>query len=105
MPSESRAHDALTRLSQADAQATCRSLGTNVDCDAVQGTLEHLRHVVQDEARPDLALDLLHKRIAASWPSPSPQRRAAMLTLMMARGTAREHVPLGFDAAVLDEPA
>ena len=103
VPPEALAHDALTRLSQADPEATCRRLGAEVDCTAVQGTLDHLRKVMADEPRPDQALALLRQRVVADWPTPSPQRRAAFLTLMMARGTARQHLPLGFDAGILDD--
>jgi hypothetical protein len=103
VPAEVLAHDALKRLAQADPEDTCRRLGLDDGREVVQGTLVHLREAVDREPRPDVALQLLHRRVVEAWPEASPQRRTALLTLMMARGTARQHVPLGFDAALMDD--
>lgn len=98
---EDLAQEALRQVAGMDPQRACLDLGVPQDCPAVERTLGQLRDAVPREGRPDVLLDLLQRRVHADYPADSPARRAALLTLMMARGAARRHMALPFDTALL----
>lgn len=104
MASETLAHHALARLAEEDPARASARLGPDAAPAAVAEALGHLRAALREDDRPDVALDLFRARIAEAMPRQGPDRRAAVLTLMLARGAARDHIPLPFDerAAAMD---
>jgi hypothetical protein len=104
MVAEALAHHALARLAEEDPALACARLGPEASPDGVAKALGHLRAALREDGRPDVALDLFRARIAEAMPRQGPDRRAAVLTLMLARGAARDHIPLPFDerAAAMD---
>lgn len=102
VPPQTLAHEALTRLAQADPAATCVDLGEEHGARGVERAQRHLRDCLASEPRPDAALGLFRSRLHADLPAASGDRRAALLVLMVAHGTARQHVPVPFDRATLE---
>lgn len=98
-----KAQAALLDLAAQDPTRTCHDLDMDAGCGAVMQAMTDLAAVVRDEPRADHALDLFRERVQRASMADSAERRAAMLAVMLARGTARRHVPLAFDATLLDD--
>ena len=95
------AHAALLALEPTSKVECQRLLGPDVDCDAAAKTFDWLRDSLRGDNRVESALQRTLDRVRSQWPAPSPERRAGLLLVMAARGTARAHTPLGFDPSLL----
>lgn len=101
MPPQAAAHEALARLADADPASTCADLGVPEGTAGVRTALAHLREALDEAPRPDAVLQLFRSRLHADLPAKQADRHAALLTLLMAHGTARQHVRVPFDRATL----
>lgn len=101
VPPEAAAHHALVQLAGADPASTHAGLGLEQGTAGVRQALGYLREALAQDPRPDAALDLLRRRVHADLPAGDADRRAALMTLMVAQGTARQHVRVPFDQATV----
>ncbi|HLF16263.1 MAG TPA: hypothetical protein VI796_02385 [Candidatus Thermoplasmatota archaeon] len=99
----SSGRDALERLAGLEPPSVQAMTGNGPHPEGVARALRFLKDSLGEEDRVERVLDLMGSRIHGEIPDQSPERRGALLTLLVARGVARRHEPVHFDGRAVEE--